>query len=108
MIVDDDTYGGYLARHDRPPAFEGCDGRPYSVGVLIEEVADGAGRYGAAFVFVRWSDAGDRPAGHVETSFLRFGATPVEAESGLHAMSLFDVKGELDRAITAREALGDW
>ena len=107
-MVDDSTYGGYLARHDRPPAFEGRDGRAYSVGVWVDEPPDGTARFGAAFVFVRWSDAGDQPAGHVETPFLVFGDTAGEAERGLHAMSLFDVKAELDRAIAAREALGDW
>jgi hypothetical protein len=107
-MVDDSTYGGYLARHDRPPAFEGRDGRAYSAGVLVDEPGQGPGRFGAAFVFVRWSDAGDQPSGHVETPFLAFGDTPGEAESGLHAMPLLDIKVELDRAIAAREALGDW
>jgi len=108
MMVDDATYGGYLARHERPPAFEGHDGRAYSVGVLVDEPAGASARFGAAFVFVRWSEAGDQPVGHVETPFLTFGDTAGEAERGLHAMSLFDVKAQLDRAIAAREALGDW
>jgi hypothetical protein len=107
-MTDDSTYGGYLARHDRPPAFEGCDGHAYSVGLWVDEPPGGAERYGAAFVFVRWSAAGDQPAGHVETGFLSFGATAAEAERGLHAMSLLEVKAELDRAIRARESLDDW
>jgi hypothetical protein len=107
-MVDDSTFGGYLVRHDRPPAFEGRDGRSYSVGVLVDEAPDGPARFGAAFLFVRWSDGGDQPAGHVETPWLAFGDTEREAERALHAMSLFDVKAELDKAITARETLGDW
>jgi hypothetical protein len=107
-MVDDATYGGYLARHDRPPAFEGADGQAYSVGVLVDEALGGPARFGAAFVFVRWSEAGDQPAGHVETPYLTFGDTAAEAERGLHEKSLFDVKAELDRAIAARDALGDW
>lgn len=108
MMGDDATYGGYLARHDRPPAFAGCDGQAYSVGVLVDELSDGTGRFGAAFVFVRWTATGDRPAGHAETPYLAFGSSPVEAERELHGMSLLDVKRELDRAITARAALGEW
>jgi hypothetical protein len=108
MMVDDDTYGGYVARHDRPPAFEGRDGHAYSVDVLVDHATEGAGPFGAAFVFVRWSDGAEQPAGHVETGYLAFGATPVEAERGLFEMSLYDVKAELDRAIAARQALGDW
>ncbi|MDH3495679.1 MAG: hypothetical protein OER21_02865 [Gemmatimonadota bacterium] len=100
--MDDATYGGYVARHGRPPAFTGSDGASYSVAVLVDAAPSGSARYGAAFLFVRWSPAGDRPAGHVESGFLTYGDTPDAAELGLREISLFDIKAHLDRAIAAR------
>jgi len=93
------TLGGYMAKHDRAAGFGGSDGQPYSVGIWVDDEPDERGRYGAALVFVRWSPAGDRPVGHVETGYLAWGTTRVEAEERIKALSLFDVKRELDRAI---------
>jgi hypothetical protein len=106
--MDDATLGGYLATHSRPPAFGGPDGHSYSVAVMVEDQPDGDGRYGAALLFVRWSDAGDAPAGHAETDFLVYGRTREEAQSTLHALSLHDVKAHLDRAVAARVHSLDW
>jgi hypothetical protein len=100
------TLGGYIARHDRAPAFTGHDGNPYSVGIFIEEEPDERGRYGASLLFVRWSPAGDRPTGHVESAVLAWGHTPEEAEDRIKAMSLYDVKSALDEAIGM--APGEW
>jgi hypothetical protein len=100
------TLGGYMARHDRPPAFGGADGQPYSVGIFIEEEPDATGRFGASLLFVRWSAAGDRPVGHAESEVLAWGRTPAEAEERLKALSLYDVKAALDQAI--RRAPGSW
>jgi hypothetical protein len=107
-VIDDSTYGGYLARHERPPAFGGSDGWAYSVALLVDDVPDATGRYGGAFLFVRWAEGGDLPAGHVETEYLVFGPTRDETERHLSAMSLLDVKAELERAITARRGSADW
>ncbi len=98
--------GGYLARHERAPAFGGSDGKPYSVAIWVEEEPDPRGRYGAALLFVRWSDAGDRPVGHVETPLLAFGRSREDAEARLKAYSLYDVKAALDAAIA--EQPGEW
>src|SRR5205814_472415 len=57
--LTDDTLGGYWRVHERAPAFGGADGRPYSVGTFVDETPDAQGRYGAALLFVQWSDAGD-------------------------------------------------
>lgn len=107
-MTDDLTYGGYLARHQRPPAFGGSDGKAYSAATLVDDRPDADGRFGAALLFVRWSDAGDAPAGHVETEFLVFGSTPAEAERRLHELSLHELKAQLDRAIAARAGAPDW
>lgn len=100
------TLGGYMAKHERAAAFGGSDGNAYSVGIYTDDEPDGRGRYGAALLFVRWSPAGDRPVGHVETETLVWGRTPEEAEERLRALSLYDVKTALDEAIAA--APGEW
>jgi hypothetical protein len=97
--VSEFTLGGYMRKHDRAAAFSGSDGHPYSVAIYVEEEPDVRGLYGAALLFVRWSPSGDRPVGHVETETLAWGRTPEEAESGLDALSLYDVKAALDEAI---------
>jgi hypothetical protein len=93
-----------MARHDRAAAFTGSDGRPYSVGLWVDDAVDTRGRYGAALVFVCWSNSGDRPTGHVETDYLAWGQTREEAEARLKTLSLFDVKAALDDAIASRPA----
>ncbi len=100
------TLGGYMAKHERAAAFTGSDGQPYSVAVYVDDDPDARGRYAASLLFVRWSDAGDRPVGHLETSPLAWGRTPAAAEAGLLVLSLYDVKAALDEAIAA--APGEW
>ena len=56
-----------------------------------------AGRYGAALLFVRWSPAGDRPVGHVETGSWRGGKTQERGGRADQAASLYDVKAALER-----------
>jgi hypothetical protein len=100
------TLGGYMEQHDRAPAFTGNDGQPYSVGIVVEEEPDERGRYAASLLFVRWSSAGDRPVGHVESGVLAWGSTPALAEDRIKTISLYDVKAALDDAIG--RAPGDW
>lgn len=85
--------------HARPPAFGGTDGLAYSVSAFADPEPDAAGRYGAALLFVRWTTGADRPAGHLETGYLAFGASPERALEPLLAMPLTDVKTHLDRCI---------
>jgi hypothetical protein len=106
--MDDGTYGGYVARHARPPAFTGSDGVAYSAAALVDEEPDAAGRFGGAFLFVRWAPAGDLPTGHVETDYLVFGASRAETERLLGELPLLRVKAELDRAIATRVARPHW
>lgn len=99
MASDDSTFGGYLRIHARPPAFSGSDGAAYSASPYVAEEPDAIGRFGAAVLFVRWSDAGERPVGHVESPYVAFGASPQEAEAGVLALTLHDLKRLLDEAI---------
>ncbi len=100
------TLGGYLARHERPPAFAGQDGQPYSVDLLVDEVPDEQGRHAGGLLFVRCSPSGDRPVGHVETETLAWGRSALEVEERLKALSLYDVKAALDQAIG--RSPGEW
>lgn len=85
--------------HERAPAFGGADGLAYTVGTYVDPAPDDQGRYGAALLFVRWSDAGDRPVGHLETEYLAWGATPAEALGPLLSLTLHELKTYLDRCI---------
>lgn len=93
------TLGGYMDRHGRAAAFTGHDGQPYSVGIYVDDAPDDMGRHGASLLFVRWSEVGDRPTGHVETGIMAWGRTAQEAEERIRALSLYDVKAALDDAI---------
>ena len=95
-----------MAKHERAAAFSGSDGQPYSVAVYVDEDPDARGRYAASLLFVRWSGAGDRPVGHLETPPLAWGRTAADAEERLLVLSLYDVKAALDEAIAA--APGEW
>ncbi len=97
-MARDDTLAGYLAVHGRPPAFEGADGRAYSVGIISDDDPGPDGRCGAALLFVRWSDA-QAPDGHVESEYLAFGPDARAAEEELGRLSLAEVKHILDRLV---------
>ena len=87
-------------------AFGGSDGHAYSVGLFVGDEPDPRGLYAASLLFVRWSPAGDRPVGHVESDVLTRGRTPEEAKERIGSLSLFDVKAALDEAIA--RAPGEW
>ncbi len=107
-MPDDSTLGGYLDVHERPPAFQGPDGAAYSAAIYVDDTPDDQGRYGASILFVRWSEQGERPIGHAETPYLSFGATADEAATRIRALTLHEVKAQLDRAVTARKERPDW
>lgn len=98
------TLGGYMALHDRAPAFTGIDGRAYSVALWVADDPDERGRHGGALLFVRWSPDGANPDGHHETDWIVRGTTVDEARERLGAYSLYDVKAMLDELITAGRA----
>lgn len=103
-MMEDATLGGYRRTHDRPPAFKGSDGQAYSAEIYVDAIPEQDGRYGAAIVFVQWSESGDRPVAHLESPFLAYGDTKEDAEAAVATLTLYAVKAELDRAIAARSA----
>jgi hypothetical protein len=107
-MMEDATFGGYLAVHHRPPGFAGSDGNAYSAEVYVDDEPCEDGRYGAAVLFVRWSGAGDHPDGHIETEYLAFGDTTEEAGEAIQRMTLYELKEHLDRLIENRKDISDW
>ena len=94
---DPNTLGGYMAVHDRPAAFEGCDGFSYSVEILTDEED---GRWNAYLFFVKWARIGaSSPAGHLESDVLATGMTELEARQRVGALPLNEVKQLLDTLI---------
>lgn len=100
---DANTVGGYRAVHARPAAFEGKDGASYSVDIVVDEVRDPRGRFGAYLLFVHWRRGDPVAAGHLETDYIAFGETEEAARIALGAMRLSDAKYALDELITRSE-----
>lgn len=101
----DATLGGYIAKHDRPPAFEGEDEQPYTVAIDVEDQGeDGPRRFAAFLVFVRWAETGAGIMAHVESDDVAHGATEDEAKARALDLTLHEVKAELDAAIERRRA----
>ncbi|MBI1967911.1 MAG: hypothetical protein HYS40_07960 [Gemmatimonadetes bacterium] len=98
-MTADGTLGGYQRVHQRAPAFGGKDGHAYSVSTFVDERPDEGGRYGAALLFILWSEDGERAVGHLETDYLAFGRSSNEALAPVLALTLHQVKGHLDACI---------
>ena len=101
--VSDLTLGGYIEKHNRPPAFEGVDGQPYTVDVDTEATNDPERPFAAFFVFLRWAETGAGIMAHVETGDVAFGGTESEAREAALELSLYEVKSELDQAIRRKQ-----
>jgi hypothetical protein len=99
------TLGGYLQMHDRPPAFEGVDGQPYTVDVETEATNDSRRPFAAFFVFVRWAATGAGIMEHVESDDVAHGASAEEARAAALDLTLYEVKLELDAAIERKRKL---
>ncbi len=98
----DETLGGYLEVHERPPAFTGSDGQSYTASVETESVDNLAVPYVAYLIFPRWAGAGIGIVGHVETPVLWEGRSRDEVQDLAHALHLSEVKRLLDEAIRRR------
>ncbi len=99
MSSTDDTLGGYLRMHSRPPAFKGTDGHPYTVSLEVEKTGDPRAPFQGYLVFPRWAETGLGIIGHVESPTLCRCRSSEEAESELGRLSLADVKRILDDAV---------
>lgn len=100
--VPDATLGGYLETHDRPPAFEGADGHPYTVSLEVEQTPDLRAPYVGYLVFPRWAATGLGVIGHVQTPLLCREPGRAAAEGYLRELSLDRVKSLLDEGIERR------
>ena len=98
----DATLGGYLEVHDRPPAFGGSDGQPYTVSIETESVSNLLAPYIVYLVFPRWAETGLGVVGHVETPVLYVGKRHDEVKVRAEALPLGEVKRLLDEAILQR------
>lgn len=100
---DESTLGGYMAVHARPAAFDGPDGLPYSVAIMVDETGDPARPFGAYLLFLQWRRIGEPGIdSHVESEYLAYGDTPDVARDQLRALSLHAVKQHLDELVNAR------
>jgi hypothetical protein len=102
--ADETTLGGYPAVHGRAPAFEGCDGQPYTVAVEAEPAEDAEGEWVAYLVFLRWAQTGTAIMGHVETDDLVRAPTEAAAREAIGAIPLTRVRALLDEEIRQRES----
>ena len=102
MQEDDTTLGGYFRVHNRPPAYEGSDGHPYTVSLETEKTANLRAPFAGYLVFPRWAQNGVGIVGHVETPTLVEESTAEAAEEGLQRLSLRDVQALLEEALRRR------
>jgi len=102
-----ETVGGYLADHNRPPAFEGSDGHPYTVSLEVERTPNLRAPFSGFLVFPRWAESGVGIIGHLETPILFEETQRSAAEKRLGALTLLQVKILLEEAISRRNNESD-
>jgi hypothetical protein len=101
---EDATLGGYFRVHERPPAFEGSDGHPYTVSIETERTPDLRAPWEGYLVFLRWAATGVGVVGHAESPTLWRGRSEQEVRREAGRSSLAQVKHWLDEAIALRRA----
>ena len=102
--VPDATLGGYMAEHNRPPAFEGSDGFPYTVSIEADRTGSLREPWAGYLVFPRWAETGVGIVGHVESEILQQGRTEDDVREALGALSLDRVRDLLDAAIRSQHS----
>ncbi|MGD8362140.1 MAG: hypothetical protein PVJ04_12000 [Gemmatimonadota bacterium] len=103
----DTTLGGYLAYHNRPPAFQGTDGHPYTVSMEVEQTPNLLAPFSGYLVFPRWAETGVGIVGHLETPVLLEEASRGQAEASLGALTLMEVQALLEDAIQRQRQEND-
>lgn len=103
---NDCTLGGYIAVHSRPPAFEACDGSPYTASIETERSADLRAPVAGYLVFPRWAETGLGIVGHVETPLLWKGPSREAVVEMAGAVSLNEVQRLLNEAVVQKTAGG--
>ena len=98
-LPEDGTLGGYLQVHDRPPAFEGSDGYPYTVSVEVERTGNLVAPFQGYLIFPRWARTGVGIIGHAESRTLVECRTEGEVRERLGALPLSQVRRLLDDAL---------
>jgi len=101
---DDRTLGGYFAVHSRPPAFEACDGQPYTVSIETERSPDLRAPVAGYLLFPRWAETGVGIVGHVATPLLWRGPTKEAVVEAAGAASLRAVQRLLNEAVLRESA----
>lgn len=99
--AEDATLGGYMSVHSRPPAFEGCDGQPYTVSIETERSGDMRAPIAGYLVFPRWASSGLGIVGHVESPLLWRGTSREAVTEEAGRATLRDVQRQLNEAIVA-------
>jgi hypothetical protein len=99
----DGTLGGYFGHHNRPPAFEGLDGCPYTVSLEVEKTPNLLAPFSGYLVFPRWAETGAGIVGHLETPLLSHGRSREEVMADLEALTLVEVNRHLREAIVRRQ-----
>lgn len=96
---DDHTLGGYFDVHSRPPAFEACDGQPYTVSIETERSGELKAPVAGYLVFPRWAGTGLGIVGHVESPLLWRGSTRDAVVEQAGAVTLHEVQRLLNEAV---------
>lgn len=107
MSEDDTTLGAYFRMHNRPPAYEGSDGHPYTVSLENEKTANLRAPFSGYLVFPRWAQNGVGIVGHVESPTLVECETVEAANEAIGALTLYEVKALLEEAIQRKRDLAD-
>jgi hypothetical protein len=100
---EDGTLGGYLRLHDRPPAFEGPDGHPYTVSIEVERTGDLVSPHHGYLVFPRWALTGVGIVGHAESTTLIRCRSAREAQKYLEGLELGAVRAILEGALSGQD-----
>lgn len=98
------TLGGYIALHNRPPAFSGCDQQPYTVDIDVEATDEIERPYAAFLVFIRWAETGAGIMAHTESGNVAYGSSPDAARAAALDLTLYEIKSELDASIDRKRA----